>query len=96
MCLQPTLPLSITLHDTSTTNSQALTFSNPMAVLWCYVEGEHNIFSVSISPDDTSSTIDALKKQIYDEQVKFIVACGSARLTLTKVCYIMISMLTLM
>jgi Crinkler effector protein N-terminal domain len=77
------------------TNSMApnppVTFcSSQMIKLWCYTEGRRDIFSISISPD---RTIDDLKKQIYDEQV---VGCGSAKLTLTKVRYIMISMRTSM
>jgi Crinkler effector protein N-terminal domain len=80
------------------TNSMApnppVTFcSSQMIKLWCYTEGRRDVFSISISPD---RIIDDLKKQIYDEQVKSIVGCGSARLTLTKVRYMMISMRTLM
>jgi hypothetical protein len=57
--------------------------------LWCYIEGERDVFRLSISPGDA---IDNLKKKIYDEQAKFIFECGSARLILKKVHYIMISM----
>jgi hypothetical protein len=61
-----------------------------MTELWCYIEGKHDIFSISISPN---RTIDALKKLIYDEQrVQLIAQCSPSGLTLTKVRYIIISM----
>ena len=61
-----------------------------MTVLWCYIEGKRNIFSVTISPD---CTIYTLKTQIYEaERIQFISQCSPSDLTLTKVHYIMISM----
>jgi len=77
-------------HDDSTTNLQDHnTMSETKIKLWVYIEGRNSAFSVSISP---RSTIDDLCKQIYDEHVaKFIVECGSAELTPTKVRYIMTS-----
>jgi hypothetical protein len=56
-----------------------------MVRFWCYIEGQSDYFSTSISPD---KLIDDLKKQIYTEQqMRFIVQCTPANLTLTKVCY---------
>ena len=55
-----------------------------MTKLWCYIEGECNIFSVSISPN---RTIDALKNKVHDEQQ---VQCSPSDLILTKVRYIML------
>lgn len=61
-----------------------------MNELWCYIEGERDIFSVSMSPNHT---IDDLKKQICDEQhSKLIAQCSPSDLTLKKVRYIVISM----
>ena len=56
-----------------------------MTTLWVYIKGQDSIFSTSIPPQ---YSIHALRKQIYDEQVKFIIKCGSTQLTLTKVCFI--------
>jgi hypothetical protein len=57
--------------------------------IWCYIEGKHDIFSVSIS---SNRSINDQKKIIYDEQhVRRIVQCSPSDLTLTKVRYIMIS-----
>jgi len=61
-----------------------------MPVLWCYIEGQRDIFNVSISPE---CTVHDLKKQIYNEEhVQSIVHCTPSSLTITKVRYIMISM----
>ena len=61
-----------------------------MTELWCYIEGERDIFSVSVSPNHT---IDDLKKKICNEQhSKLTVQCSPSDLILKKVRYIMISM----
>jgi hypothetical protein len=52
--------------------------TDPITKLWCHIEGDRDFFGVSISP---RHTVDGLKKQIYDEHVRFIVECGSARLS---------------
>jgi hypothetical protein len=68
------------------TNSLAL---DPKFKLWCYVEGKCDIFSVDVSSD---STIDDLKNEIYIKVSKSFAGCDPMDLTLTKVCYFMISM----
>ena len=61
-----------------------------MIKLWCYIEGDRDVFSVSISPNDF---IDDLKKQIYNKgSRRHFVGFDPSDLTLTKVRYIMISM----
>jgi hypothetical protein len=57
--------------------------------LCCYIEGQRNHFRIFISP---RCDVEELTKQINDQHVKFIVECSHTSLTLTKVCYIMISM----
>ena len=52
--------------------------------LWCYIEGECDIFGVSISPN---RTIHDMKKQIYDEERRPIDECAPTDLALAKVCY---------
>jgi hypothetical protein len=53
-----------------------------MTILWCLIQGQRSIFSVSIP---FHLPVELLKKQIYEEHVNFIAKCGSSRLTLTKV-----------
>ena len=62
-----------------------------MIVLWCCIEGERDIYSVSISP---THTIIDLKNEIYNgsSSSRSFVGCGAKDLTLRKVRYIMISM----
>ena len=61
-----------------------------MINLWCYIEGERHLFNVSISPD---RTIHNLKKEIHKQgRSSLFVGCDPIQLTLTRVCYIMISM----
>ncbi len=55
-----------------------------MTKLWCYVEGERNFFSVSISPDQT---IYGLKKQIKEERSNLFLGVDAAIIALSKVCY---------
>ena len=60
--------------------------------LWCYIEGQCDCFKASISLDDDVNVYD-LKKGIFAEGSSKNFAGYSAKdLTLTKVCYIMISM----
>jgi hypothetical protein len=58
-----------------------------MIKLWCYLEGDNEIFRISISP---TQTIYDLKEQICHECSNSI-KCDAAQLALTKVRYIMIS-----
>ena len=62
-----------------------------MTELWCYVEGQRDIFPVSISP---SCRIDDLKSEIYtsNKGSRSFDGCDPRDLTLMKVCYIVISM----
>ena len=56
--------------------------------LWCYVEGQRDIFSVSISCRDT---IDRLRTEIHNKgSSRFFVGYDPMDLILTKVRYIMI------
>ncbi len=59
--------------------------------LWCYIAGEEDYFDVYIPP---AESISRLKERIYDRHVQFFTqySLDAPRLTLTKVCYIMISM----
>ena len=61
-----------------------------MINLWCYIEGQHDVFQISISPNVTA--IDGLKKLIYDEQINPSAKYGPSSLTLIKVHYAMISL----
>ena len=54
-----------------------------MTNLWCYIEGDGDIFGVSIPPDHK---IDDLKKGIYNEAPSCFVGYDHVDLTLTKVC----------
>jgi len=57
-----------------------------MIALLCFIEGDPNIFRVSISP---SHTIDDLKDEIYKK--KYSSSFDPKDLTLTKVRYIIVS-----
>jgi|SRR6266404_7141312 len=92
------LTSSSTLHALPRPNQPVLNFCDLMADLlikfWCHTEGHHHIFSVFISPD---GTIEDLKEQIYNKRVSFFTQRGFTkawRLTLTKVHYTMIPILT--
>ena len=56
---------------------------------WCNIEGEPYVFLVPISLD---KKIDNLKSEIYNKALSSFIGFSSPNLTLTKVCYIMISM----
>ncbi len=60
-----------------------------MTVLWCYIERQRDIFSVSIPPHHS---IHDLKKKIYNEHVQSIIQCQPSDLTIIKARYIMISL----
>jgi hypothetical protein len=55
--------------------------------LWCYVEGDKNLFGVIIS---STTTIDILKISIKESKSNFLQGVDASNLTLTKVRYIMI------
>jgi hypothetical protein len=57
--------------------------------LWCQIEGKLTFFGVSIS---LNATIDNLKTEIYNKTPNAFVGYDPSDLSLTKVCYIMISM----
>jgi hypothetical protein len=58
--------------------------------LWCYIQGDHIYFPVEAS---SNVSIGKLKEQIFAEGTsKDFAGCSAKDLTLTKVCYIMISM----
>ncbi len=59
-----------------------------MTELWCYIEGQCDIFSVSISPH---FDIDDLAGQIKEQWSHLLLRVDAGSLTLTKVRYIMIS-----
>ena len=56
---------------------------------WCSIEGKHYPFIVSIS---LNRKIANLKTEIYNVTSNSLVGYNAPELTLTKVCYIMISM----
>jgi len=59
-----------------------------MAKLWYYIDGQPDVSSVSVSPNET---IDDLKTKIYDDSPRFFTGCDAPDLILTKVRFIMIS-----
>ena len=61
--------------------------------LWCYVEGDHIYFDVSIS---SSQTISRLKDLIHGKKPNFFGSRDASDLILSKVRHIVISMRTSM
>jgi hypothetical protein len=60
-------------------------FCDPMINLWCYIEGECNIFNVCVPP---YQTVDVLKCAIYNKgSSRSFVGYDPMDLTLTKVLY---------
>jgi hypothetical protein len=57
--------------------------------LWCYVQGDHTYFDVSIS---SSQTVSRLKEMIHTKRRSLFGSCDAPDLILLKVRYIMISM----
>jgi hypothetical protein len=56
--------------------------------IWCYIEGEHNYFFVSISPGDT---VGDLQEQILAKNRNSLEGYDAAHLNLIKVRHIVIS-----
>lgn len=68
------------------------TSCDPMTELtefWCHVEGKHSPFTISIA---LNRRIDHLRTETFNKLSDSIERCGVMGLTLTKVCYMMISM----
>lgn len=63
-----------------------------MITHWCTIEGHGRLFPLRISP---TGTIYDLQGQIYNKGSNHFIGCDLKDLTPTKVCYIRVSMHTL-
>jgi Crinkler effector protein N-terminal domain len=87
--------LSRFLSASLSVNSGSTSSTSTSLILWCYIEGQCDVFRIRASPN---SVVEDLKEQIYNKVAPYFTRrrVDASDLTLTKVRYIVISMRTLM